>query len=182
MPQDATSTTVDIPFAPVNAVPTPQVASTEDILAQGRGIALSGVPLQVGGLLEATNQLRARSTGSTASIFPAILGQLGDLRKQYATASQALARKLGPAAGGFTKRGQKQLLGQAGQQYASLLDKSQQEAFAGLLNTQAGFQPTLGSAARAPVVSTSPGAPIDPRIVGASADALGQVLQRYFGS
>ena len=45
----------------------PAALTSEDMLTQGREMALQGVPLQIGGLLSALSQLRARASGSTAA-------------------------------------------------------------------------------------------------------------------
>lgn len=182
MPDGAESTTVSVPFGPVSPVPVPAIPSSEAILQQGRGLALSGVPLQLGSLLEALAELRAKSTGSTATIFPQITTQIDDLRKQYAQASRALARRLGAAGGGFRQRNQTQLLSQASRQYGNLLAGQQQEGFAGLLNTLGNLQPFLGASARASQVSTQPGRPVNPAVSGAAAADLAEVAGRIFQS
>lgn len=132
--------------------------TSEQILEQGRALALSGVPLQLSNLLNTLAQLRARAQGSTAEIFPAISRQLNDLRTQYSDASAALARRLGASGGGQVERGRQRLLGQATTRFARTAGQAQQEGFAGLLNVLSGIQPFLSGAARPPNVSvaTSP--------------------------
>ena len=128
--------------------------SSEDILKRGRELALRGLPLQLSNLLDAIAQLRARATGSTAEIFPSIMGQLDTLRSQYGDASQALARRLGFAGGGQTVRAQQGMLGQATKQVAGLIGQSQQASFANLIRTLGGLQPALSGAARPPSITT----------------------------
>ena len=128
--------------------------SSEDVLTRGRELALQGVPLQLSNLFEALAQLRARATGSTAEIFPAIIGQLSQLREQYSGASQAIARRLGFAGGGQVKREQGKALAGAARQYGGLIAGDQQASFANLINTLSGLQPALSGAARPPNVST----------------------------
>ena len=137
-----------------DAVDSGGLLSSEDILKRGRELALLGVPLQVSNLFEAIAQLRARASGSTAEIFPAIIGQLSELRGQYAGASQAIARRLGFAGGGQVKREQGKALASASQRYGGLLVKDQTACFANLINTLSGLQPALSGAARPPNVST----------------------------
>jgi hypothetical protein len=162
----------------------PQEQST-DILQRGRTLAQQTVPLQVSNLLDALGQLRARAAGSTAEIFPDIMGQLGQLRAQYSGASQALARRLGYAGGGQTERDQGRALAQATQQYGSLITQQQQAGFAQLLNTLGGLQPQLSGAARAPSVTTRTpgdveGGTINPALYGkALASLVGTGRQIY---
>jgi hypothetical protein len=133
----------------------PAPLSSEDMLAQGRQLAVSAAPFQTEALLSALNQLRSRAAGSTSSIFPSIIGQLGDLRSTYAAASRAISRKLGFAGGGQTEREKGNLLARAGGQYGSMLQGAQQEGFSGLLNTQGNVQPYLSGSARPPMTSTA---------------------------
>lgn len=153
--------------------------STEDVLGKGRDIATSGIPLQLAGLMEALTALRARSTGSTAAIFPAIQGQLGVLRAQYAKASQELARKLGPAGGGYAEQGKTGLLNQSSQQYLQLLGQGQQQGVTGLLNTLGNVQPFLGVAARAPNVGTKD-SPFNFAVAGTGLADTAKILGRLF--
>lgn len=133
--------------------------SNEDVLKRGRELAIAGVPLQVGSLFDALNRLRAQAKGSTAEIFPQVLGQLSTLRKTYSDASSAISRRLGYAGGGQVTRGRQAALGSAAGQYGSLITQGQQAAFANLLNNLGGFQPALSGAARAPNLSTTTKAP-----------------------
>ena len=128
--------------------------SSEDVLKRGRELALMGVPLQVSNLFESLAQLRARATGSTAEIFPAIIGQLSQLREQYSGASQAIARRLGFAGGGQVKREQGKALSTAARQYGGMITGDQQTSFANLINMLSGLKPALSGEARAPNVST----------------------------
>lgn len=140
--------------------------SSEDILGRGRELALAGVPLQVGSLFEALAQLRARAAGSTAEIFPSIIGQLSQLRGQYAGASQAIARRLGFAGGGQVQREQGKALGTAASTYGGLITGVQQTSFANLINSLSGLKPALSGDARDPNVSTA-GRPTDFSLQGA---------------
>lgn len=133
----------------------PAALTSEDMLTQGREMALQGVPLQIGGLLSALSQLRARASGSTAANFPQIMGQLSDLRSTYAAASQAISRRLGFAGGGQVEREKGNLLARAGGQYANLLSGAQQEGFSGLLNLTSGVQPQISGTARPAQTSTA---------------------------
>lgn len=133
----------------------PALGDTNAILEEGQGFAQQTIPLQLGGLLEALAQLRAKAAGSVADIMPGILGPLASLREQYGQSSQAIARRLGYAGGGQVERGRQRLLAGATRQYASLLEQGQQEGFAGQLNVLGGFQPLLSGAASPPSVSTS---------------------------
>jgi len=132
----------------------PSPVSSDDILAQGRELAVSGQPLQTEGMLASLNQLRARASGSTASAFPALIGNLSNLRSTYAAASQAISRKLGFAGGGQTERDRGSLLARAGGQYGSMLQGAQTEGLSGLLNTEGATQPFLSGSARPPQTST----------------------------
>ena len=128
--------------------------SSEDILKRGRELALMGVPLQISNLFESLAQLRARATGSTAEIFPAIISQLSQLREQYSGASRAIARRLGFAGGGQVKREQGKALAGAARQYGGLIAGDQQTSFANLINILSGMKPALSGEARSPNVST----------------------------
>ena len=161
-----------VPLMPDVSKPPPLVSS-EDILKRGRELALGGVPLQVSGLLEALAQLRARASGSTADIFPSIIGQLSALRTQYAGASEAIAKRLGYAGGGQVKREQTQALAGAAQQYGGLIAGNQTASFANLINTLSGFQPALSAGARAPQVSIQPGPPVN---FGAQGAGLASII------
>lgn len=132
--------------------------SSEDVLTQGRKLVLQGVPLQVSSLYDALAKLRATAAGSTAEIFPQIIGQVSALRNQYSSASQAVARRLGYAGGGQTTRARQGLLANAGRQYGGLIEGQQQAGFANLVNALSAEQPALSGAARPPStgVSTKP--------------------------
>lgn len=156
--------------------------SSEDILKRGRELALMGVPLQVSNLFESLAQLRARATGSTAEIFPAIISQLSALRSQYASASQAISRRLGFAGGGQVKREQGKALAGAARQYGELVAKDQQTSFANLINTLSGLQPALSGNARPPNVSTKD-IPIDLTQQGAALASMvsaAQKIQKFY--
>lgn len=169
-------------------------AQSADMLRQGREVAQESLPLQISNALSTIQQLRARATGSTAELFPELRGQLGQLRAQYAGATQALSRRLGFAGGGQTTRDQGNLLSQATRQYGGMLAQRQQEGFAALTNTLSGFQPQLSGAARPASVSTSaqrrvpdattiPKAPTDPTIYIRALQGLlgaGQATYNYF--
>ncbi len=129
--------------------------TSEDILKHGRELALMGVPLQISNLFESLAQLKARASGSTAEIFPAIIGQLSQLREEYSGASQAIARRLGFAGGGQVQREQGKALGTAARQYGGMITKDQETSFANLINTLSGLKPALSGAARDPDVSVS---------------------------
>lgn len=131
------------------------VYGSQHMATVGREMALGGVPLQVGSLLSAIAQLRARAAGSPGEILPAVLGQLGQMRTQYAQASQAINRRLGYGGGGQVQREQANLLGQAGQQYGRLFTAEQLTATANLLNTLTAFQPGVSGAARPPQVRSA---------------------------
>lgn len=165
-------------FGDQNADQNP-LLSSEDLLTKGRELAIGGVPLQLGGLLEALAQLRARAAGSPAAILPSVIGQLSDLRGQYANASQAISRRLGFSGGGQNTLGRQRLLTQAGSQYANLFGQQQQQGFSGLLNTEGAIQPALSGAARPPStgVRTSP---FDASLVGTAAFNIGKLAQRLF--
>lgn len=150
--------------------------SSEDILKAGRGLAIKGIPLQVGNLFTTLNKLRARASGSTAEIFSDLTPQLNALRTQYAGASEAIARRLGFAGGGQVKKGQQAELGKVAGQYGRLITQSQTGAFSNLLNTLGGFQPTLSGAARAPNVNTR-NLPTDLSRVGASLAGFGSAAR-----
>ena len=167
------------PTSPANAL-----LSSEDILKRGRELALLGVPLQVSNLFEALAQLRARASGSTAEIFPAIIGQLSQLREQYSGASQAIARRLGFAGGGQVKREQGKALAGAARQYGGLITGDQQTSFANLINTLSGLQPALSGGARFPRVSTQ-NRPIDFSAQGAGIASIvsaARRLQNFYDS
>src|SRR5712691_7344095 len=140
--------------APENSISKPTISS-DDILKQGRELAISGIPLQLSNLFDALGQLRARATGSTAEIFPSIIGQLSDLRGQYGAASQALSKKLGYGGGGQVERGKGQLLSQATSKYAGLIQKGEESGYSNLLKTLGGLVPTLSGGARAPSTSVN---------------------------
>lgn len=154
--------------------------SNEDVLSGGRALAESGVPLQVSNLLDAISQLRAQAAGSTAEIFPSIVGQLGQLRGQYAAQSQALSRRLGYAGGGQTQRAQSALLGQAAGQYGNLITGAQGAAFGNLINTLGSFQPLLSGAARPPNVGLQYRNNPDIPLMGQSLGQISQLASKYF--
>jgi hypothetical protein len=174
------------------AVVTPDQYNEEEqsaeILREGRQLAQQGVPLQVSSLLSAVQQLRARAAGSTAEILPDIVGQLSQLRAQYAGASQAIARRLGYAGGGQTERQQAGTLGQAVRQYGGAITQQQQAGMASLINLLGGIQPQIAGAARPPSVSTrdpgeTPGANFQPSIYGRALQNLlstGRVIYDYY--
>jgi hypothetical protein len=129
--------------------------SSADILAQGRNLALQGVPLAVGGVLESVNALQAKANGSAAEILPSVIENLGQLRGQYAGASQAIGRKLGYGGGGQTLRAQQANLAGATRQYAGLIQNAQQQGVAGLNQVEGGFAPLVSGVAREPSKSQS---------------------------
>ncbi len=156
--------------------------ATADILKQGGDIAQSTIPFNVAGFLNALNTLRARAQGSTAELMPDIIGQLSDLRGQYAESSRAVSRRLGFSGGGQVERERGRLLGTASRQYANLLAGQQQSALAGQENLLGGFQPLLSGAAAPPSVSTEErfGGNQQLRsgaIFGQSASAIAQLVQ-----
>lgn len=153
--------------------------SSEDLLTRGRELAISGVPLQLGGLLEALAQLRARAAGSPAAILPSVIGQLSELRGQYANASQAISRRLGFSGGGQTTRDRQRLLTQTAGQYANLFGQQQQQGFSGLLNVQGAIQPALSGAARPPSTGART-SPFDTSLAGTAAFNIGKLAQQLF--
>jgi len=169
---DDGSTALGIPNP---ATAPPDLFSNQDLLTQGRNLATSSIPLQLGGLFEALAALRSKAAGSPSTILPGVISQLGGLRNTYAQASQALARRLGPSGGGQLQRGQQGLLTQATRQYAGLLGTGQQEGFTGLLNTTGGLQPTLSGAARPPNIGERQ-SPFDPAVAQLQGQGLASML------
>jgi hypothetical protein len=152
--------------------------SNEDVLKRGRELAIAGVPLQVGNLFDAINRLRAQAKGSTAEIFPQVLGQLSTIRGTLADASSAISRRLGYAGGGQTVRGRQVALGQAANQYGNLISQGQQSAFSNLIKNLGGLQPVLSGAARPPNTSVST-KPADFTNVGRSLAGFGSAYNAF---
>lgn len=157
----------------------PGPSESDEILEEGRTLALQGVPLQVSMLLQALSELRARATGSTAEILPAVTSQINDLREQYRSASDAISRRLGPSAGGQSKRQRQRLLTEVSQGYGNILNNAQEQGFAGYLNLLGGIQPLLSNRAQEPSVSTEPAGGPNAELLGKSLAGIASLGQQF---